>query len=270
MTNTAVLDPATPSDRIRGGFAWYCRGLFKKRFHAVLTERAGPEQLGALDAFDGSAIVVLNHASWWDPLVGAMLDLELFKTRETRAPIEMAQLRQFKFFKKLGLFGIEPDHPEALAEMSAYIGELFAGARGTLVLTPQGRFTDPRDRVRIRPGAAAILAEHPEARVVSVAIEYVFWQDQKPELLTRVSTMNADPSTLAGRTAACHRAITRLMQTNQGQLAELARARDESPFVPLFPWSGAGSAKTNPIYDALLRIRGKSGRVEQAERNRPA
>jgi len=270
MTNTAVLDPATPNGRIRGGFAWYCRRLFKKRFRSVLTERAGLEHIGALNAHDGPAIVALNHASWWDPLVGYMLDFDLLPARESRAPIEMAQLQQFKFFKKLGLFGIEPDHPDALTEMSAYTDELFAHARGTLILTPQGRFTDPRDKVRLRPGAAAILAEHPTARVVSVALEYVFWQDQKPELLTRVTTLEQDPDGLAGSTTACHRAITRLMQANQDQLAELVRARDEAPFEPLFEWSDAGAAKTNPFYDLMLRLRGKSGKVEQAERTRTA
>ncbi|MEM9064951.1 MAG: lysophospholipid acyltransferase family protein [Planctomycetota bacterium] len=266
MIDPAVLNPATPDERISGGFAWYCRRLFRKRFHAILTERGGVEQLQALDAFDGPSIVVLNHAAWWDPLIGYMLDRDRLPERTSRAPIEMEQLQQFKIFKKLGLFGIEPDHPDALGAMTEYIAGLFAKTKGTLILTPQGQFTDPRERIRLRPGAAALLAAFPTARLVSVAIEYIFWLDQKPELLTRVATLDVPAVELDGRTTACHRAITRLMQDNQNALATLSKARDEAPFEPLFDWSGAGAAKINPFYDLVLRLRGKSGKVTQAER----
>ena len=74
--------------------------------------------------------------------------------------------------------------------MKRHVLERLERSPGTLLgLTPQGRFTDPREPIRLRPGAAAIAASCERSpRVVVVSIEYVFWQDARPE------TSGGDPT----------------------------------------------------------------------------
>jgi hypothetical protein len=213
----------------------------------------------------------MNHASWWDPLVALVVGTELFSARRVIAPMHAEQLRRFAFMRRLGMFGIDPDNPESLGAMSTYVAQYFAShpspARPTLILTPQGTFTDPREPIRVRPGAAAIAAETPDVLVASLSIEYAFWQSRRPELFSRFEclptpgTGTDGPATEQGRasTTAWHRVITAGMQANADALAALVKARDPEPFESLFATRGSS---INPAYDLWLRLRGKSGEIE--------
>ncbi|MEM1330417.1 MAG: lysophospholipid acyltransferase family protein [Planctomycetota bacterium] len=272
-----VLEPAAPNERVARVFAWYCRRLFRKRFHAL---RATPETVAtfaSLDRASEPAVVCLNHSAWWDPLVGYLLAVDRTPSRTPFSPMELEQWRQFGFFKKLGLFGLDPSKPESLEALAEHCAHLFersaaANAPGTLWITPQGRFADVREPAKLRPGAAAVCARLDEpgaqrVRVISLAIEYVFWTDQRAELLLHACSMN-EPPERPSSTARWLRAHTRHLRSVQAELAALAIARDESAFVPAFDWAGGEDrARVNPVYDLLLRLRGKSGRVTQRERS---
>ena len=282
-----VLEPARPSERVARVFAWYCRRLFRKRFHALRATPALIDTMRMLDVHDGPAVVNLNHSAWWDPLVGFLLATDRTPSRQGSSPMEMAQWKQFGFFKKLGVFGIEPDAPGAVEALAEHAAMLFnASDRGTLWITPQGRFADVREPARLRPGAAAVCAhddakrgasahERPRVMLVSLAIEYAFWTDQRPELLLHARMLDEPPQAPAS-TAHWLRAQTRHMRRVQSELAELVIARDPAAFVPAFAWaeSAAGSgadgepARVNPFYDLWLRLRGKSGRVIQRDQQR--
>jgi hypothetical protein len=49
------------------------------------------------------------------------------------------------------------------------------------------------------------------------------------------------------------------MAANQAALATLVRARKPAAFDVLL---GAGAARTNPVYDAWLKLRGKGSAIE--------
>ena len=55
-------------DNVRG-FTRYVRRYLRRHFHAVRLVRAGRPEAPA----EGPLVIVLNHPSWWDPLVGAVL-----------------------------------------------------------------------------------------------------------------------------------------------------------------------------------------------------
>lgn len=236
-------------------FAWYVRRLFRKRFHAFRIATHTRPALAGLANHAGPVIVVMNHSSWWDPLVALMLGHELCPARTGCAPMDARELAKFGILKKLGIFGIDPDDARSLPAMARYVQDQFArDSRATLWITPQGRFMDAREPIVLRPGAAAIAARAKDVRVISLAIEFAFWVDQKPEVFTRLAVV---PAPAAPSTAHWHSAMTQAMQANADALAQLVRARDAAAFEPLSAADAARDGSINPAMDLWLRLRGK-------------
>ena len=260
--------PAAYSEKFARFFGWWVREkMMGKKFYAV---RVTADTAGALrDARDheGPVICACNHVSWWDPLVMFTLHrTELCKNasdvRTLRAPMDAAQLQRFSFFKKLGVFGIDPDDAASLEAMSDYLATYFDEAPApTLWINPQGRFADVREKVTPRPGTARVAASDERSACVAVALEYQFWLDQKPEILVRV-----EPVTPAKRsTTGWQRALTNAMNDNAASLAELAIARDPAVFECVI---GGDAPSINPAYDLWLRLRGRAGSIN--DRSRPS
>lgn len=251
-----AIAPARPSAGFRRVFAWYTRRLASKRFNAVRLTHESIETLDTAHRHDGPVILAMNHASWWDPLVGLLIAERFFPERPSAAPMAMEQWETFKFMRKLGIFGVETDHPGAMDRMGDHVGTLFREQPRTLLaITPQGEFADVRTPVRIRPGISAIAADQPAARVLSIALEYAFWTDQRPEVFVSAARIERPE---ANSTPAWHRAITRSMRANAQSLSEAVIARDPSRFVEPFERRGAG---VNATYDTLAKLRGKSTRI---------
>jgi len=246
------LIPAAPSPRFARVFGWYNRRLVRRSFHALSVDTSTLALARGLDADDRPVILLINHVGWWDPLIMLEFRRMLWPSRTGIAPIDAAQLARFGFMRKLGLFGIDPDDPRSLEAMLEYTLAFFAATpRASLCITPQGRFSDPREPIRLRPGAAAIAARAPDIRVACLALEYAFWQDKRPELLARFAEV---PMPGQPTTAAWHRAMTAMMQDNAATLAQLVIARDQAPFTNLL---GDVATRINPVYDLYLRLRGR-------------
>lgn len=261
-----LLIPASYSPTVTKYFARWVRRMFKKSFHAVRVAPEHGQSIAELQQSDTPAIVLLSHTSWWDPLVSLVLHDHHGPGREPLAPMDASQLAKFGFFKKLGIFGIQPDNPASLQAMGEYVRRRFeANRRATLWITPQGRFVDPRDPIELRPGAASLAAKTPNVRVLALAIEYAFWTDQKPEVFLRFEPC-ATPER-PGSTTAWHREFLRAMAENNARLAEAVRSRDAARFRPALGEITAGGDSdsgpaTNWFYDLWIRLRGQSARVE--------
>lgn len=251
------------------GFDVIARRMVKKRFHSVRATPGAIDLLASLNTHEGPAVVCMNHPSWWDPITMFLVARQMLSDRSATGPIDMPMLEQFGFFRKVGLFGIDPEHPGALDAMRGYFSQLAeSNDRPTMLLTPQGRFTDVREPVRLRPGAAALAADHPGSRVVCLAVEYTFWQDQKPEILLHAA--EAEP---AGSVAGWHRTITRAFSSATGELAGLSIAQSDSEFQHPMPWLRPKTEKpdradVHPVYNLFLRLRGKSGVVKPRGRSK--
>ncbi len=259
------LVPARTSIRFRRYFARYALRLLKRRFHAARILRGDGEKLASLNTLDEPVIALQSHASWWDPLIALVIWNRYLSSRDLLMPMDAQQLARFGFFRRLGVFGIDPEDPASLEAMRRYVLERFGDERSrpTLGLTPQGRFTDPREPMRLRPGAAAIAAASSRPpRVVAVAIEYPFWQDQRPEALVAVSVCDP-PASAPSRpsTADWHRSMTAAMADAGERLRTAAIERSPDAFEPIDRRLG-GETRINPVMDAWLRLRGRSGGIE--------
>jgi 1-acyl-sn-glycerol-3-phosphate acyltransferase len=269
--DAAGVIPGRYSPRFAKFFGVYLERLFASRMHAVRVARRDDgvptsAALHELDEHAGPVMVLLSHSAWWDPLVGLLLARRYVPSRSGCAPMEADQLRTFGFFRRLGLFGIDPEDPRSLSQMLAYVQGCFAReARPTLWLTPQGTFADPRAPLVLRPGAAAVAARTPGVRVVAVTMEYGFWLDQRPEVFIRVERVDAPLDAPLGRgrpsTGRWHRAMQQAMRDSAARLADAVMSRDPARFEVIAGRGVKGGSRVNPIYDLWQRLRGKRAAI---------
>lgn len=263
MNTDADLIPGSFNPRFAAVFAWYTRRLLRSSFHALRLSRGTPECLASAGATSSPLLLLLTHSSWWDPLVGLWLSRRFMPARSSIAPMDSAMLRKFGFFKRLGLFGINPDNPDSLVAMQRYALDHFQRTPSpSLWITPQGNFADPRAPLVIRPGAAAIAARSHAPALVAVAIEYGFWLDQRPEVFIRAQ--HVAPPSRTNSTPRWHAAISQTMQQTRDALAADVSCRNPDAFS----LEGGRAAAINPIYDLWLRLKGSTSDIETRQSGR--
>ena len=259
LAHVAIEDAWSP--RFTAYFGWYVERKLRGAFHAVRMLPESEAALRALQVHAGPVLVALNHASWWDPLIAVLLHRRHFADRDNLAPMDAHELRRFRILRKLGIFGIDPDEPGAMEAMGAYVRRRLAQMpRSSVILTPQGRFVDVRQPVVPRPGAAALLASQPDMAAWSVAIEYAFWTDARPEVFLRVQQVQPP---IDARVPTWQRSLQQTMEANRVALADAVQARDAARFRIML---GGGQAQVNPVYDLWLRVTGRGGSSDVARR----
>lgn len=222
-------------------FRRYVRWYLPRHFSAVRLARDGflpPAVLsrdiqtaGSRSLADKPVVVVLNHPSWWDPLICLVLS-DLFPGRNHFAPIDAEALKQYRFFARLGFFGIRPRSVGG-ARIFLLTGEaILNDPRSMLWVTAQGRFADVRERPLILEGGVGhLLARCPHAVALPLAIELTFWNERLPEALGRF----AEPMQFDGPMSPKQwtRALEAALEHNLDALAEAAQRRDSEAFVTL-------------------------------------
>lgn len=251
------------SPRFAGFFGWYAQRLLRRRFFAVRCAPGTREALGEAGGATTPALVAMSHASWWDPMLAVALWRIFLRERGNLSPMDASQLAKFRFLRRLGIFGIDPDDPSSLEAMGDYLRRRMREmARPTVILTPQGRFVDPREPAVPRPGAAALLASVPGMRAWSVAVEYAFWVDARPEIFVRAVEV---PEPTEPRTSSWQRALQSSMESNRIALAERVRAREPGGFECLI---GGDAARVHPVLDLWKAVTGGSAAIDTSHRSR--
>lgn len=256
-----VLLPAAYNRHAARWFGVWIERMFRRSWHAVRCAAGTQSTFAALDSSGRPAIVLMNHPSWWDPLIGMWLTRRLAPSRRVLGPMELAEFRKLGFFRWLGVFGLDPARPEALDAMTEYVIAQFRSTPQTVFwITPQGGFADVRAPVRLRPGAAALAARLAASDlgppdVVACAVEPSFWVDSRPELCVRFQAVASGRPSTAG----WHRVMTEAMQANADALASLVIARDPAAFDDL---QQAAPARINPLVDLWLKLRGERGDLQ--------
>ena len=256
MRSTRIMRPLPPDidpERLRSEvwLRFFVRVLthrLRRSFHAVRLAKPGVPAV----ADELPLVIYANHPSWWDAALVPVLLRRLFPSRRSFAPIDVVALQRYSFMRRLGLFGIAPDTYEG-ASLFLRVGRKVLSQPDTLFyLTPQGRFTDARDRpVELRPGLAHLLARVPRVTVMPLAVEYPFWDESAPEALFRFG----EPMILGNSVTAEIPEIQALLQARLSQamddLAEAAVSRDPARFETLLD----GRAGVGGVYDGWRRLK---------------
>ena len=247
-------------------FTWYSRRYLRRHFHSLRVSLAGLPLGGA-----GLPLVVYsNHASWWDALVGLVLKDEFFFGRKAFAPIDAAMLANYKMFGWLGFFGVERGLQAASSRRGAIqflrnAENILRDDLSLLVITPQGRFADVRERpVRFEAGLGHLATRVERAMFLPMATEFVFWEERLPEILVRFG----EPVEVRAEHAAAFDAkywttlFEQKMAATQDALAAAAQRRNPDEFQIVLR-CGAGQGG---VYDwwraAKAKMRGEPFRKE--------
>ncbi len=248
-----------------GWFRWYSARYLRRHFHALRLSRDCRPDV----PHDVPLVVYLNHAAWWDPLVGLILAERLFPRRATYAPIEAKALGRYRFMERLGLFGIDQQTRSGGLRFLRVSRAILARPDTALWITPEGRFADPRQRpVPFRPGLAHLARSLPSGVLLPLAIEYPFWEERSPEALARFGEP-IQVETRNDRSVADWNALleSRLRAT-QDALAQQAIRRDSKAFETLL----RGRAGVGGVYDlwrrVVARLRGEAFSPEHGEADR--
>ena len=237
--NGAPNPRPTISTALFRGFAWYGRRFVRRNFHALRISGTLPV------ASDRPLIVYLNHASWWDPMICLVLAMHLAPDRNHYAPIDASMLEKYRFFKKLGFFGVEPGTARGARQFLRTTSAICNDFNSALWITAEGRFTDVRTRpVVLQRGLSHLLAHGcKNPIVVPLAIEYAFWEERYPEVLCRFGPTIAPDAT--------HAMLEDAMSQTQDALAGDVIARDASRFTSIL----GGSVGVGGIYDLWRRLK---------------
>jgi 1-acyl-sn-glycerol-3-phosphate acyltransferase len=241
------------SPAVMNVFAAYSRRYVRRHFRAIRISKCGLPR----DDDSRPLVVYLNHAAWWDPLVCLLLSREFFPRRNSFAAIDAAMLKRYRFFKRLGFFGVERQKMRGARAFLRTSLALLHFPRNALWLTPQARFVDVRERpLRLQGGLGSLAALESGAAFVPLAIEYAFWTEPRQEILVSFGepiVPAAGPSRTADEWT---QTFTAALEATQDELAARSCRRD------LAEWSALnrGRAGFDGVYDAWLRLRARLSR----------
>ncbi len=227
------------------GFRRYVRRFVKSSFNAVRV--AGAEHARGLPA--GSVVVYVNHPGWWDPMVAVLFTDLLLHDRKFAAPMDAAALARYPVLERLGFFGVERDSAAGAREFLRQSRRALGNGHTALWMTPAGRFHDVREAVPFQSGLSHLVDRDFIGGVLPMALEYVFWNERRPELLARFGPAidcRTLPEDRAERTAF----LEQRLGEQQTELTRQALERTGVGFERLL----AGASGIGGIYDAWRRL----------------
>ncbi len=228
------------SPRVTRMFNLYVRRMLGKKFNGFRILNETPQTVAA----DRSVIYFSNHPGWYDPLVLILLAESFLPDHLAFGPMDADALEKYKFMKKIGIFGVEKDSARGAARFLQVSRGMLATPGKVLLITPQGEFADVRSRpVEFKPGLARLAADC-GAIVQPLAMEFVFWDEPRPEILVNFGKQ-IDTSTQALEPDAWKTRLEAELGAAQDELASAVMARDPAPFVTFID----GKHGVNPIYD---------------------
>ena len=229
-------------------FAAYSRRYLGRHFHSIRIMKSGlpPGDLS------GPLVIYLNHASWWDPLVCLQLSQSYFENRTAFAPIDAAAFGRYGFFKWLGFYPVERQSTRGARTFLRTSRAILGSERNMIWLTPQGRFTDVRERpLQLQRGIGALAVQIKEATFVPLAIEYAFWTESHPEILVSFGEATTPKDGLSRSAVEWTKFFGDSLGATQDRLAASSCRRDPSEWIVL----DRGASGVTAIYDAWRRVR---------------
>lgn len=196
-------------------------------------------------------VVVMNHPSWWDPLIAMLASSAWFGRVPAFGGMSAPELERYPFFRKLGIFPIRRGNSGARDWVDA-LHAIGRCERSVLWTTPQGRFVDVRDRgVPLMRGIAMAGEPVEGCYFLPVAVEYVVGRSRLPAVYLQAGEpLEAQAFMGMGRDAVA-RTLQQAMESEQDRLANWIRRGEVSEWE-LIRRGGAGLGSVYGWWRRLL------------------
>lgn len=181
--------PAIPAARnpLGAALVYYglMRGSLERHFNAVYLKALAPLPT----TVGGPVIFYLNHPSWWDGHMCALIERVVFKSQiEGYLMMAEPQLRRYRFFSWMGAFSVNRHDPADALNSVAYVAALLReDPRRCCFIFPQGNIT-PNDRrpLKTYPGVARIAQGVGAVTLCPVALRYEQRGEERPDAFVRL------------------------------------------------------------------------------------
>ena len=158
-------------------FLPYILRQFRKAFHGLYV-------LGPLPELDPSLplLITPNHSTWWDGFFFYILNKRLWKRKGYLMMLE-EQLSKYRFFSRIGAFGIEPGLARKSYDALRYSAAILRDPANALCIFPQGVLRHSGVRpLEFRRGVGHILKLFGgDVNLLPLGIRCEFLIDQRPE-----------------------------------------------------------------------------------------
>lgn len=229
-------------------FASWLERYFSRAFDGVRLAR----ETSSPSVPDGPLLVYSNHPSWWDPIHFLLICRFALPGRRLFGPMEAEALSRYKFFTRMGVFGLDTRSRRGAAVFLRTSLAVLAEPDASLWVTAQGGFCDPRRRpVTLQRGVAHLAGRMTGGTILPLALEYPFWNERLPEALTRFGEPLAVASQPQRSVDEWHALLESRLEAAMDSLAEDASSRDPQRFHRIL----LGRAGVGGIYDRWRRLR---------------
>jgi 1-acyl-sn-glycerol-3-phosphate acyltransferase len=155
----------------------YIRGLLRRHFHALRLVGEPPVLLPDLPV-----LILPNHSTWWDGFFVYYLNRVVMR-RELYLMMLEEQLSRYRFFSRVGAFGIRPGRPRSAMEALRYSAEMLRDPEHALCLFPQGelRYHGTRPLGFQRGVEKVLQITGRPVQLLPLGIRCELLEDQRPE-----------------------------------------------------------------------------------------
>jgi hypothetical protein len=165
--------------------------------------------------------------------------------------MEASALKRHGLFRSLGFFGVDRGSHRGAVAFLRTTTAILSQPNSAVWITAQGRFTDPRVRpTLLRPGVGHIARRLEKGLILTLALEYVFWEERLPEVLCRFGDPIAIERDRRLRVSDWMERIQASLTSSQDALRDAALRRDATAFQSLL----LGKVGIGGIYDQGRRL----------------
>ncbi|MEM0964748.1 MAG: hypothetical protein AAGJ81_01180 [Verrucomicrobiota bacterium] len=164
----------------------YCRWSMRKKFFSV---RLYVDRAAFQEAQTFPLILYGNHCYWWDGLMETLIFDQLML--DYYIMMEEKNLRQFPFFQKTGVFGVDLESREGRSQALLYAARLLRSdsLRRTLVMYPHGKLVEDFDEwPEFHAGLEGLLRLNEQAKARPMAKKIHAGRYPLPEAVLRIGS----------------------------------------------------------------------------------
>jgi 1-acyl-sn-glycerol-3-phosphate acyltransferase len=158
-------------------FTRYLKYLYRKHFRAL-------RLLGEIPRCDPNVPVLIapNHNTWWDGFFVYTLNEELLRRRLYMMMLA-EQLTRYRFFSRLGAYGIRPGSRDSVLQGITYTADLLRQSKSAVCIFPQGELTAFGTELNFQRGLEWILKRYKgQVDLIPLAMRCEFLQDRQAEV----------------------------------------------------------------------------------------